>query len=81
MSTAYWRIRPTLFVEEGVRKIAEREGRSITNACHKLLTEALISREGRQRRHEEMKAKAAERDALIAAIRGEATEKGKANTQ
>jgi hypothetical protein len=69
----YWRITPTPFVEDGVRKIAEREGRTLSNCLHKLLTEALMQRKRQHRKLEEMKklaAKAAEQEALVNVIRG-----------
>ena len=41
MSESYWRIRPTPYVEHHVQQIARNEGRSLSNALHKLLTEAI----------------------------------------
>jgi hypothetical protein len=38
-----------------VRKIAEREGRPLTNTLHKLLTEALFARERRKAELERLK--------------------------
>jgi hypothetical protein len=40
----YWRIAHNAFVEDGVRNVATREGRSLSNTLHKLLTEALMAR-------------------------------------
>lgn len=56
---SYWRLKPNPFVEEGVRKTAVREGRSLSNTLHKLLSEALVGRERQHRKLEEMKKLAA----------------------
>jgi hypothetical protein len=55
-----WRIRPTTYVQHHVQQIAVREGRSLSNTMHKLLTEAIDAR----RKGE------ASVDQLIATIRG-----------
>jgi hypothetical protein len=39
-----WRIRPTPAVEHAVEQIARKEGRSLSNTLHKLLTEAIDAR-------------------------------------
>jgi predicted secreted protein len=56
---SYWRLKPNHFVDAGVRAIATREGRSLSNAMHKLLTEALMAREKRKLELERIKALAA----------------------
>jgi hypothetical protein len=56
---SYWRLKPTPFVDAGVRAIALREGRSISNTLHKLVTEALQGRERRRAELERIKSVAA----------------------
>jgi hypothetical protein len=63
---SYWRLKPNRFVDEGVRAIAEREGRSISNTMHKLLTEALMGRERRRLELERIKVLAAKAEAPAA---------------
>jgi hypothetical protein len=50
MSQAYWRLRPTEFIESGVREIAAREGKSYSATLTKLLTSALMAHQGAARR-------------------------------
>ncbi len=45
MSRSHWRIRPTPYVEYHVQQIALKEGRSLSNTLHKLLTEAIDARQ------------------------------------
>lgn len=56
---AYWRVRPTPFIEQAVRKIATKEGRQISNTLHKLLSEAIFARERRRAEFEKIKELAA----------------------
>jgi hypothetical protein len=44
MSSAHWRIRPDAYVQHHVQDIARHEGRSLSNALHKLLIEAIEHR-------------------------------------
>ena len=43
-ATRNWRIRPTPAIEHAVESIARREGRSLSNTLHKLLSEAVAAR-------------------------------------
>jgi hypothetical protein len=56
---SYWRLKPNAFVDQGVRAIATREGRTLSNTMHKLLTEALMAREKRKLELERIKGLAA----------------------
>jgi hypothetical protein len=56
---SYWRLKPNRFVDEGVRAIAAREGRTLSNTMHRLLSEALMAREKRKRELERIKQLAA----------------------
>jgi hypothetical protein len=41
---AYWRIRPSPYVEHHVKRISQTESRSLSNTLHRLLTEAIDAR-------------------------------------
>lgn len=43
-TTRNWRIRPAPAVEYAVEQIARREGRTLSNTLHKLLSEAIAVR-------------------------------------
>ncbi len=49
-----WRIRPTPAVEYAVEQIARREGRTLSNTLHKLLSEAISARRAIEERMPEV---------------------------
>jgi hypothetical protein len=63
-----WRVIPNRFVEHHVTRLARDEGRSLSNMCARLLSEALHARL-------RIEARRTDHDDLVAAIRGtEATQ-------